>query len=299
MSDRLEDCRPRGGISPTPVAGRGAGTPTRCRPAAGHLRLRGSNAARTRHGRPAAALPGKPAWTSSVCHSRPAPASGTGSSTAVLPDQPRRRSPAPDQLRRHHRHHRPLTMKTGLLPSPSWTRTPTPLGRNRRRADARHRVSLLNSAANGTASGTRPCSHSAAPRPARAAPPDQARQEALNHPALTGLQPGDVKALAAALEAPFDADREKKNHLRRGACASTATPRRPPLNLPPTSPATSSSCAFATISPNAKAAAAPSASIRPASATRSPSPGGSSTRTPSPRRSCRPRRTHQNNRRPA
>jgi Rhodopirellula transposase DDE domain/Insertion element 4 transposase N-terminal/Transposase DDE domain len=59
--------------------------------------------------------------------------------------------------------------------------------------------------------------HPAAPGPApQTAPPDQARQEALNHPALTGLQPGDVKALAAALEVPFDADREQKYHLRRG-----------------------------------------------------------------------------------
>jgi hypothetical protein len=59
--------------------------------------------------------------------------------------------------------------------------------------------------------------HPAAPGPApETAPPDQARQEALNHPALTGLQPGDVKALAAALEVPFDADREQKYHLRRG-----------------------------------------------------------------------------------
>ena len=57
----------------------------------------------------------------------------------------------------------------------------------------------------------------AAPEPAPdPEPPNQARQDALNHPGLTGLQPGDLKALAAALEVPFDADREQKYHLRRG-----------------------------------------------------------------------------------
>jgi hypothetical protein len=59
--------------------------------------------------------------------------------------------------------------------------------------------------------------HPAAPAPApEPEPPDQARHDALNHPALTGLQPGDLKALAAALAVPFDADREQKYHLRRG-----------------------------------------------------------------------------------
>src|SRR2546430_7686947 len=47
------------------------------------------------------------------------------------------------------------------------------------------------------------------------------RSETLNHPALTGLQPGDLTALAAALAIPFDADREQKYHLRRGDRKST------------------------------------------------------------------------------
>jgi hypothetical protein len=55
----------------------------------------------------------------------------------------------------------------------------------------------------------------APPQPAPA-PPGRARQDALNHPALTGLRPGDLKTLAAALEVPFDADREHRYHLRRG-----------------------------------------------------------------------------------
>jgi Rhodopirellula transposase DDE domain len=59
----------------------------------------------------------------------------------------------------------------------------------------------------------RPAAPEPDPRPAPAGP---ARQDALNHPALTGIQPGDLKALAAALEVPFDADREQKYHLRRG-----------------------------------------------------------------------------------
>jgi hypothetical protein len=69
----------------------------------------------------------------------------------------------------------------------------------------------------------------AAPEPGpQTAPPDRARQDALNHPALTGLQPGDIKALAAALEVPFDADREQKYHLRRGGRRVNAVRRAGP-----------------------------------------------------------------------
>ena len=53
----------------------------------------------------------------------------------------------------------------------------------------------------------------AAPEPAPAGP---ARQDALNQPALTGIQPAGLTALAAALEVPFDAGREQHYHLRRG-----------------------------------------------------------------------------------
>jgi hypothetical protein len=71
--------------------------------------------------------------------------------------------------------------------------------------------------------------HPAAPGPApQTAPPDRARQEALNHPALTGLQPGDLTALAAALAIPFDADREQKYHLRRGRRRVNAVRRASP-----------------------------------------------------------------------
>jgi hypothetical protein len=57
----------------------------------------------------------------------------------------------------------------------------------------------------------------AAPVPApQAAPPDQARQDALNHPALTGIQPGDLRELAAALEAPCRALLDYKAGIRRG-----------------------------------------------------------------------------------
>jgi hypothetical protein len=71
--------------------------------------------------------------------------------------------------------------------------------------------------------------HPAAPEPAPGpAPPNQARQDALNHPALTGLQPGDLKALAAALEVPFDAGREQRYHLRRGRRRVNAVRRAGP-----------------------------------------------------------------------
>jgi hypothetical protein len=49
------------------------------------------------------------------------------------------------------------------------------------------------------------------PAPARRCPPD-----VLNHPALTGLHPADLHALAAALEVPFGARRAHDNHARRG-----------------------------------------------------------------------------------
>jgi hypothetical protein len=71
--------------------------------------------------------------------------------------------------------------------------------------------------------------HPAAPEPAPdPEPPNRAKQDALNHPALTGLQPGDLKALAAALEVPFDADREQKYHLRRGRRRVNAVRRAGP-----------------------------------------------------------------------
>lgn len=60
------------------------------------------------------------------------------------------------------------------------------------------------------------------------APPDQARQDTLNHPALTGLQPADIRTLAAALEVPLDAAREQEYHLRRGRRRITAARRAGP-----------------------------------------------------------------------
>jgi hypothetical protein len=77
--------------------------------------------------------------------------------------------------------------------------------------------------------------HPADPAPApEPEPPNQARHDALNHPALTGLQPGDLKALAAALEVPFDADREQKYHLRRGRRRVNAVLRAGPHGNPRT-----------------------------------------------------------------
>jgi hypothetical protein len=58
-----------------------------------------------------------------------------------------------------------------------------------------------------------------APAPGPAAPPAPAglcAQAALNHPALTGLDPADLDALAAALEAPFRGYREQRRYARSG-----------------------------------------------------------------------------------
>jgi hypothetical protein len=54
------------------------------------------------------------------------------------------------------------------------------------------------------------------PEPEPASPSRLAGRETLNHPALTGLDPEDATALAAALQVPFDARRAQRNHLRRG-----------------------------------------------------------------------------------
>jgi hypothetical protein len=54
------------------------------------------------------------------------------------------------------------------------------------------------------------------PGPGPASPSRLAGRETLSHPALTGLAPADAAALAAALQAPFDALRAQRAHLRRG-----------------------------------------------------------------------------------
>jgi hypothetical protein len=60
-----------------------------------------------------------------------------------------------------------------------------------------------------------------APRPAprpepEPAPARRVPREVLNHPALTGMHPGDITALAAALEVPYGAHREQRNYAQRG-----------------------------------------------------------------------------------
>ena len=66
-----------------------------------------------------------------------------------------------------------------------------------------------------------------APRPAPEQQPEPARPgrvpaSVLNHPALTGMDPADVEALAAALAVPFQAYREQQGYLRRGGPRSHA-----------------------------------------------------------------------------
>jgi Rhodopirellula transposase DDE domain len=56
-----------------------------------------------------------------------------------------------------------------------------------------------------------------APEPGPAtAPARRCGQDTLNHPALTGLDPAALDALAAALEIPFRACREQRRYLRHG-----------------------------------------------------------------------------------
>jgi hypothetical protein len=56
----------------------------------------------------------------------------------------------------------------------------------------------------------------AEPGPAAPARPGGVRPGVLNSAALTGMRPEDVTALAAALDVPFGARREQRNHARRG-----------------------------------------------------------------------------------
>jgi hypothetical protein len=59
-----------------------------------------------------------------------------------------------------------------------------------------------------------PVPRPAPPPPPPPAPPGPCHPAALNHPALTGLDPADLDALAAALDIPFRALREQRRYLR-------------------------------------------------------------------------------------
>jgi hypothetical protein len=54
------------------------------------------------------------------------------------------------------------------------------------------------------------------PGPPPPAPAGRAGQDILNHPALTGMDPADLTALAAALAVPFGARREQRLYQQRG-----------------------------------------------------------------------------------
>jgi hypothetical protein len=64
------------------------------------------------------------------------------------------------------------------------------------------------------------------PRPARPAPgrpvPGRVPPGTLNHPALTGMDPADLLALASAAESPAAMSREQDRHARRGGPRRTA-----------------------------------------------------------------------------
>jgi DDE family transposase len=75
-----------------------------------------------------------------------------------------------------------------------------------------------------------------APRPAPEPGPapevaGRVPQETLNHPALTGLDPRDLHALAAALEIPFRARREQHLYTRRGRGRTNAEGAAPPRRI--------------------------------------------------------------------
>ena len=61
------------------------------------------------------------------------------------------------------------------------------------------------------------------PQPAR---PGRCSAGLLNHPALTGMDPADLTALAAALEIPFRARSEQRRYLRHGRARHRAAGRR-------------------------------------------------------------------------
>jgi hypothetical protein len=56
----------------------------------------------------------------------------------------------------------------------------------------------------------------APPPPAPPPPPGLCDPAALDHPALTGLDPADLAALAAALDAPYRGHREQQRYARSG-----------------------------------------------------------------------------------
>jgi DDE family transposase len=68
----------------------------------------------------------------------------------------------------------------------------------------------------------RPAAPGPEPPPARPSP-----QDILNHPALTGIAPGDLTAAAAALEAPYRAFLDYKADLRRGGRRTRAASAGP------------------------------------------------------------------------
>ena len=118
--------------------------------------------------------------------------------------------------------------------------------------------------------------HPARPGPAaQAPPPAPARQEALNHPALTGLPPGGAAALAAAL-AP--ASPTPATPAPRPACTASAARTAPSPAKPAAATPAASSPTPASSSPRSSAsgsASPPAASPSSTAATAPPSPTAS------------------------
>ena len=139
---------------------------------------------------------------------------------AVLPDHPGLARPPADQLRRHHQHHQRghhrnragRHRRPGHQPLPH--RDP-----GQRRADERPRRPRFNPPRLPRRLELRlPARPPPAPPPPPPAPPPPGlcAPAALNHPALTGLDPAALDALTAALDLPFRARRELRRYTRTG-----------------------------------------------------------------------------------
>ena len=119
-----------------------------------------------------------------------------------------------------------VTTSTGLTVTAVLDDTPCPdRDPGQRPADQRHRGPPLNTPpVPRRVELRRPARPPArpgqpAPEPAR---PGRCSRDLLNHPALTGLDPAGLTALAAALHIPFRARREQRRYLRQGRARQRA-----------------------------------------------------------------------------
>ncbi len=143
---------------------------------------------------------------------------------AVLPHQPRLAGPPPDQLRRHHRHHRGRHHENRADRRRRPGREPCPTGTeiSDEQMDDIEKRCLTRGEWHGEWNYTL-LARPAPPGPPRRRPAARpVSRGTLNSPALTGIRPADLKALAAALEAPYRAHLDHKAFLARGRRRASA-----------------------------------------------------------------------------